>query len=76
MERGNLVSNSLKFVIVSLITYLILVFFVIPFSYAGNIDVGTTNLYNLTVLLYSFFVSFFVNAILFKAGKKRKWFFE
>jgi len=76
MERGDLISNSLKFFIISLITYIILIFFVIPFSYAGNINVSTTNLYNLTVLLYSFFISFFVNAILFKAGKKRKWFFE
>ncbi|MBS3149545.1 hypothetical protein J4455_02510 [Candidatus Woesearchaeota archaeon] len=76
MQRGVLITNSLRLVIVSLVIYILLTFFVIPYSYAGIFEVNTRNIYNLTILLYSFFISLFVNVILFKSDKKRKWFFE
>ncbi|MBS3146529.1 hypothetical protein J4471_02420 [Candidatus Woesearchaeota archaeon] len=76
MQRGDTVSGPLQFMIIGIIIYIILIFFVIPFSYAGTFKVDMGNFYNLTVLLYSFFISLFVNVILFGSNKKRKWFFE
>ena len=76
MSRGDLISSTLRFTIVSVVVYVILVFFVIPISYSNTPDLSTSNMYNLTVLLYSIFISVFINSILFRAGKGRKWFFE
>ena len=66
---------GIRRVIITAIMYIIMIFFVLPYFSIGKTFLNPFSIFSLVVLVYSYFVSVFVDAIV-KGGNNKRWFFE